>query len=68
MSKFKVKVERERNLKDDKFILLTTANGYQWSGGSALTILNIIEIRDCLDDFIYKQHQNLDNNKVDNNR
>ena len=47
----KVKIEASHN----KFNIMTSHNGNQWSGGTPLTLLEIVKVRDELNTFITEQ-------------
>lgn len=50
----KVKIESVR-CPEGKFDLLTSHNGSQWSGGTPLTLQELVKIRDVLNTFITEQ-------------
>ena len=49
----KVKIEEERGYYGaNKYNILTSSNGWQWSGGSSMTLEDIKTLRDELDKFL----------------
>jgi len=48
----KVKIDADYG---SKFNLLTSHNGYSWSGGAPLTLLELVQVRDELNTFIAQQ-------------
>lgn len=48
----KIKIKSETVGKVEKFDLLTTHNGYQWSGGGCMTLEDIEQLHDFLGGWI----------------
>lgn len=49
----KVEIQKERSYYgDNKYNVLTSHNGWQWSGGSLMTLEDIKTLRDELDKFL----------------
>ena len=48
----KIKIDSDEGRHGEEFCLLTTHNGYQWSGGGYMTLEEIKQLHEFLGDWI----------------
>lgn len=52
MSKFQVKIQREILTIEDKYTIRITHNGYQWSEPQYMTIEQLSQTKDVIEEFV----------------